>query len=368
MQPTVVGIVGEVRALLDRGEEGRGQALALLHRHLERAPERTGLRLLAGAIGRGTRDSSALFRHSVEADAGEILGFLDIPYHPEAGLEAIAFTEIAIPDAIVRAAPPSTARCVIPTEATAGFGSETFVGLFPEHFVGHVPQAEEPAFYFMDKFVDRVQRVTLPLIRTMWRREDFAALLAAPVAEIRTACAIWTWLHEGFHKTGPLPLPEYLGDKSSLTAAAFEETRVDLLALELLRGLAGELPVAGLTFDLILAERLIRYAALYDPASSFDARGSVAMFAGLCRAGAVMPCGEGRRHRLDRARLDAWIAGTGRRMRTAETTAKAQPAGRRKKTLERAFAEIAGQAPGPWVRTGFHRRASAVLPEGQAPA
>lgn len=89
-------------------------------------------------------------------------------------------------------------------------------------------------------------------------------------AEVEQALTAWVVLHEYFHNTGPMPINCFLRAKSTKTAAALEELRVDLLSLLYLSTLGDE-PMAKKTFQLVLAERLMRYGVQYDIETNYDA-------------------------------------------------------------------------------------------------
>ncbi len=231
-------------------------------------------------------------------DSGLMVALMSTPYVRDADdhrvicLHGFEFTDIGPTGALRAAFPAPDVRPVSVTAATAHMRDTLrFVAFFPDSILGTLPEGYEDGFYFREKFVEAFETRIRPLLDTLWTDDSFAALRAAAPEDLRMAAAIWVHLHEHFHCSADLPVAVHPVLKGTRLAGAFEELRVDLSAmLAGIDGLVGP-ELARITFEFILAFRLIYYGSSFDPARDYDAVTSVALGTALLDAGAVGPDG-----------------------------------------------------------------------------
>jgi hypothetical protein len=235
----------------------------------------------------GTFDSGNLLDRSCFDDPELIVGFFDIPYNPDAFLEAMYVKKIPIPDVVTDMVPVSEALPVIMQSCSEGFNNPLSVAVFAENYRGAVIKEHHKAYYLIDKFVLRFKNYTRQAIKSLWSPTAFAEIIDADDKLLTSASAIWVHLHEHFHRTGYLPLPGHLKTKSSRSGAGAEELRVDILSLLALIKLRSKEPELRAAVQYILAERLIRYPLQASPQDNYDARSSVALFRYLSRHGVI---------------------------------------------------------------------------------
>lgn len=217
-------------------------------------------------------------------DQGVIVGVFRSPYNPKLALDALTFERIKRPKCIPETFESSACPIKV-VSSTSGFNSPRNVAIFMEELNGvSVGQMEgDKAFYLIDRFAQRSFESTRPLAISLGRGalyELFRNMTRESAMELNAG---WVWLHEHFHRTGPLPLPKYLGVKGTRSGGAFEELRADLNAImACLRGeISGE---RGLDLaNFIFAERLLRYGTEAHPMKDYDSRSSNVLF-GLLRA------------------------------------------------------------------------------------
>ena len=161
-------------------------------------------------------------------------------------------------------------------EATSGFHKRGVVALFPENHIDGIQLGEDKIFYFINRFVERFDRVTRKLLPLV----DFsgiAELMAMPTIE--ELAVYWVWLHEHFHRQGPMPIPEYLPYKTLKPLAGLEELRVDIAGMYHCLHSDWMRPEKGrLIATFILAERLLRYAVEGSSKPNYDAIASQVLF------------------------------------------------------------------------------------------
>jgi uncharacterized protein DUF6421 len=230
------------------------------------------------ADGAGPNRHLARVKRAINAgDDRVILSAFDVAYFPSLSLEALVYDRLAVPAGLSKYSTnvvPANMVC-----STAGFTRPEVVALFPENHVDHVQHVGDSIFYFIDKFVDRFMRLTRQLLELGVDRESFEVLRHAKPMEVQTSAIYWVWLHEYFHRQGPLPLPEALDIKSYRPLAGLEECRVDmhgLIALD--EDTTLDSRERGMAAQFILAERLLRYAIEGIPRPNYDAIGSQILF------------------------------------------------------------------------------------------
>jgi hypothetical protein len=231
--------------------------------------------------------SNNLLELTFTDDPDFILGFFEVPYNPDAFLEAAFVEAIAIPQNVLDIVPESEALPVLLHCCSDGFKNPLSVAIFAENFRDAEVKPYHKAYYLIEKFVDRFKSYTRPAIEAAWSPTAFPDVITADDDLLTRASAIWVHLHEYYHRTGYLPLPEHLKEKSSRNGAGAEELRVDILSILALLDLHANDPVLRASIQYILAERLIRYPLQAPPKENYDARSSVALFEYLQRHGVI---------------------------------------------------------------------------------
>ncbi len=254
-----------------------------VEKHLQTFQENTHIKILLKNMESRDLNSNNLLNLTNDVNPEFIVGFFDIPYNPDAFLEAAVIEAIPIPDSILDIVPDSEAMPVLLHCCTDGFENPLSVAIFPENYVNAKVQQHHKAYYFIEKFVKRFKTFTRPAIEATWSPTAFPDILMADDSLLTSASAIWVHMHEHYHKTGYLPLPEFLKDKSTRNGAGAEELRVDILSILALLELQSNDIVLRASIQYILAERLIRYPLQATPQENYDARSSVALFEYLQR-------------------------------------------------------------------------------------
>lgn len=219
-----------------------------------------------------------------------ILSRFSVPYNPSLTLDGIWFERIPV-DPKIRRAFPSSAKPIRILDCTDGFKGPRAVALFPENFKSRIPApAGAPVFYFIEKFVDRFERITRPFLMSgCVDTEPFSAIISLSRTQVLELASAWVVMHEHFHDQGTLPLKISLAAKSSRSSAGLEELRVDLLSIIAARS---EVALWDSSFgealsQFILAERLLRYPLEALPSDDYDARSSILLACLLRRRGVL---------------------------------------------------------------------------------
>lgn len=284
---SLVAFVDETRATLPRPHAKPASLRVLLQALIDRCestvgPERVLLEALAcdietfiAAPGHRFDRVKALIN---EERIPVLLSVFDAPYFDGLDFDVLVYERLRVDGALVR----KYSTNVLPVRtvhASRGFHPPHVVALFPENHLDHVQLAQDRIFYVIDKFVDRFNRITRPLLEIGVVPGTLERLRDIDDAGIERCAAYWVWLHEYFHRQGALPLPQALDIKSYRPLAGLEECRVDMLGLLVLLH-DEELPRDErlLAADFILAERLLRYAIEGIPSPNYDAIGSQILF------------------------------------------------------------------------------------------
>jgi hypothetical protein len=223
-------------------------------------------------------------------NAGEsryVLSLFDSSYFPSLSLDCFTYTTLEVHDDLPRCF-KSNACPVIMGHHSLGFGARTVVALFPENHIDRRQDTNDRVFYFIDKFVERHQRITQKMLKYIVDSDDLDTVRRATHSDMQRAACHWVWLHEYHHRQGNLPLPQYLCVKSLKPLAGLEELRVDIEGMLVCRAgchLSPEL--AELTFQFILSERLLRYPVEGRLRPNYDAVASQMLFNYLCSCGAI---------------------------------------------------------------------------------
>ena len=216
-----------------------------------------------------------------------IFSLFDASYFPSLSLDFLSYTPLDIEEELA-ARYPSGAMPVMIDAMSEGFKSRVVVALFPENYIDRIQNSDDLIFYFIDKFIERHNRITRKLLNHIVSDLDFVLLKTASDNDIKKASARWVHLHEYFHRQGPMPIPDYLFVKSLKPLAGLEELRVDISgALACLSDKHLSAQNAMLTYQFILTERLLRYAVEGIPNPNYDAIASQMLFNYLIEQGGI---------------------------------------------------------------------------------
>jgi hypothetical protein len=210
-----------------------------------------------------------------------VISFFRAPYNTHLSLDAFVYN-IEKPDQhFVDKFKFSMATSINIECCTEGFDQyPTCVALFPENFRALRPFAEQfSVFYFLNVFMRRFEEYGRPVLEQYISDKAFWRLKRLSKADLLKSFATWHYLHEYFHSTGDLPLAENLKVKSTKNTSAIEESRVDVLSvLECMESARNGYYDAYFYAELILFERLLRYATHSDPVANYDSRSSLILF------------------------------------------------------------------------------------------
>jgi hypothetical protein len=199
----------------------------------------------------------------------------------------MAYRPLVVNEHLAKRYPSQTTPVTIERMST-GFEARVVVALFPENHIDGIQKAHDLIFYFIDKFIERHNRITKKMLAHVTSVEDFPILHHSTEQELEEAACHWVWLHEFFHRQGPMPIPDFLDLKSPKPLAGLEELRVDLSGM-LVCHKADMLPpdLAARTWEFILAERLLRYSVEGIPRPNYDAVASQVLFNFLLEYGGI---------------------------------------------------------------------------------
>jgi hypothetical protein len=210
-----------------------------------------------------------------------VISFFKAPYNTHLSLDAFVYN-IEMPDAhFLEKFKLSMATSINIESCTEGFDQyPTCVALFPENFRALRPFTDRfSVFYFLNVFIRRFEEYGRPVLEQYISDKAFWRLKRLSKGELLKSFATWHYLHEYFHSTGDLPLAENLKIKSTKNTSAIEESRVDVLAvLECMESARNGYYDAYFYAELILFERLLRYATHSDPVENYDTRSSLILF------------------------------------------------------------------------------------------
>jgi hypothetical protein len=347
------------REILEAGLEKDRKSIAdCIIRNLSPYSENLHVRAMLEEAKRGSIASGTLLDLTYSDDPDFILGFFEVPYNQSAFLEAAAVERVEIPKQVLRLTPTSEALPVTVRACTEGLSNPLAVAVFAEHYVEAELKEHHKAYYFIDKFVDRFKRYTIPTIRRFWDTAMFDQMLEADDETLYRMAAIWVWMHEYYHRKGYLPIPKYLKEKSTRNGGGAEELRADMLSILALSGIPDPDPIIYQTIQYILAERLIRYPLQATPQENYDARSSVALFSYLSRHG-VLTQADGRMIFDDgMPKLLRAIRSLSCRLSALEYRLLNDPARDKKATLRNVLPELACNGD-TWEMPGIYRTARA---------
>ncbi|MEV7040413.1 DUF6421 family protein [Amycolatopsis sp. NPDC051061] len=279
------GVVPDaVRA--DPGEQARLAALIESSPALRALPTAQALT----ADLRGFADDPRMTRTKAHINAAvdrQLFSVFRVPYFPSLALDYLVYTPVHTDESVLTAYPSNTMAVTVDA-ATDGFTPPGVVALFPEHHLDGVQDDDDLIFYFIDKFVTRHFRVTRPMIEQVMAEGSFPSLAHAGTAAVRQVSAWWVRMHEHHHRLGPMPIPGYLKAKSAKPLAGLEELRTDVSSmLACLHDRTLPAADALLTYEYVLAERLLRYAVEGIPRPNYDAVASQLLFTYLRSRGGL---------------------------------------------------------------------------------
>jgi hypothetical protein len=290
-------VIAETNALrADLGPRSAFDDPAFLHALARRLQRTAHLRhqpivqcFIEDALAFGdTRRLTHTKSHIREARDHHLFSLFNASYFPKLSLDYLTYRPLPVDEHLAEAFPSGTTPVNI-ERMTDGFASRVVVALFPENHVDGIQRGDDRIFYFIDKFIHRHKTITRPLIDAIVAPGDLRAVRAASDADIEQASSWWVWLHEYHHRQGDMPIPAYLPVKSLKPLAGLEELRVDVSGLLVCLN-DDDLPPrqARLTYELVLAERLLRYAVEGIPKPNYDAVASQLLFNYLLEAGGLV--------------------------------------------------------------------------------
>jgi Family of unknown function (DUF6421) len=210
----------------------------------------------------------------------QIFSLFDVSYFPTLSLDFLSYRPLhLIEDDFANRFRGNTNPVVI-EHMSEGFHDRVVVALFPENHVDNMQGADDAIFYFIDKFIERHNRITRKLLDSIVDQSALRLVRSATQDEIAQASSDWVWLHEHFHHQGDMPLPDYLELKANKKPlAGLEELRVDVTGMLTCLGNCGlSERSAQQTYQFILSERLLRYAVEGIPVPNYDAVASQLLF------------------------------------------------------------------------------------------
>ncbi|MGW1675313.1 DUF6421 family protein [Streptomyces sp. NPDC002324] len=216
-----------------------------------------------------------------------IFSLFDASYFPTLSLEYLTYRTLPTDEHLARRYASNTMPVLI-EQGSRGFDSRVVVALFPENHLDGIQNPDDQIFYFIDKFVERHVCLTRRLISDMMAEDAFPRLRTADETDVERASSWWVRLHEYHHRQGDMPIPEYLPAKKLKPLAGLEELRTDVSSMLVCLD-DKDLPAedAALTYEYILAERLLRYAVEGMPRPNYDAVASQLLFNYLLKADGI---------------------------------------------------------------------------------
>ncbi len=230
------------------------------------------LHLLISEIQNGDGNLIYLSTHTQSGNK-KIFGVFSCTYHPDLKLEYSNIEDVAPTIKLDKSF--KNIRTVRQLESTLGILNEQVVAIFPENFRSVRPEPNHPVFFFVNKFSKRHLRYTRPFLERFMFSEFFKPLVNLPEWRIDQLVANWVNFHEASHRLGPMPIPDYLFEKSNSFTAGIEELRADLNTINTCFNMShDEKSEEYLTGLYVLSERLLAYPIFRDQ-KNFDAISSL---------------------------------------------------------------------------------------------
>jgi Family of unknown function (DUF6421) len=276
--------INEIRkSLQDRSRFRDPEFLAALADRLESSSALDGLPTVT-ALARDLRaytpgDRLTRVKAHINGRVDEhVFSLFDVSYFPKLSLDYLTYDLLPTDPHLAERYASNTLPVNI-TGSTEGFQSRVAVALFPENHLDGLQDPDDMIFYFINKFVERHNRITRKLISEVMEPASFPRIQGAPDDEIQAASAWWVRLHEFHHRQGDMPIPQYLSAKKSKPLAGLEELRVDVSGmLACVHDTLLPREQSEAAFEFILAERLLRYAVEGIPRPNYDAVASQLLF------------------------------------------------------------------------------------------
>ncbi|EST31256.1 hypothetical protein N566_20845 [Streptomycetaceae bacterium MP113-05] len=289
----VIDEVNEIRATLEKKADPRSpEFLADLLDKLERSEHvrhEPAARALIADL-RDYQDDHRLLRtkeHINTRRDQNLFSLFDASYFPRLSLDFLSYSTLPTNPHLAERYASNTMPVNI-TACSEGFRSRVVVALFPENHLDGRQDPDDLIFYFVDKFVERHNRITRTMIDEVMAPGSFPLIQGADDDTIEGASSWWVRLHEFHHRQGDMPIPDFLHAKKLKPLAGLEELRVDVSSMLVCLN-DGELPAdeARAAYEYILAERLLRYAVEGIPRPNYDAVASQLLFNYLSRHGGI---------------------------------------------------------------------------------
>jgi hypothetical protein len=163
---------------------------------------------------------------------------------------------------------------------------------FPENIpTRQTLSAQSYAFFFYNKFQAIYEGETMPRVRKLFGPRDVLfgttewVSSGMKIAECYDARAIWGYLHDYFHHSGPRPLDKHLQVKLDFFTGLLEEIKCDCQTAIL--AATEDIPSKRELVEFVLFERLFRYPGQPDALQNFDAGTGLLLFEWLAREGAI---------------------------------------------------------------------------------
>jgi hypothetical protein len=223
---------------------------------------------------------------NIERDR-HLFSLFNASYFPRLSLDYLTYETLPTHPHLARRYGSNTMPVNI-TACSDGFESRVVVALFPENHIDGRQDPDDLIFYFIDKFVERHNRVTRRMIDEVMAPGSFPLVQGADDDLVEAASSWWVRLHEYHHRQGDMPIPDYLHAKKLKPLAGLEELRVDVSSMLVCLNdpeLPGE--EARRAYEYMLAERLLRYAVEGIPRPNYDAVASQLLFNYLSRHGGI---------------------------------------------------------------------------------
>lgn len=294
---TMSAVIDEVGGIREKAKGSRESFrdkvfLNQLAQHISEAPN-LGRQPAARALVEDLRNYAPESRlTSVKAHINEerdhhIFSLFDASYFPSLSLDYLTYETLPTnPHLATRYA--SNTMPVNITASSKGFESRVVVALFPENHIDGIQQGDDLIFYFINKFVERHNRITRKMIDAVMAEGSFPLLKGVDDRTVEQASSWWVRLHEYHHRQGDMPIPEFLPYKKMKPLAGLEELRVDVSGMLVCLN-DTELPAheARMAYEYILSERLLRYAVEGIPRPNYDAVASQLLFNYLSAHGGI---------------------------------------------------------------------------------
>ncbi|MCX4516017.1 DUF6421 family protein [Streptomyces sp. NBC_01619] len=312
MPSAVIAEVNQIREKLKgaRGDFRDQSFLDRLAQEISTAPN-LGLQSAAQALVGDLRSFlsepylKSVKRHINNEEDRHIFSLFDASYFPSLSLEYLTYETLPTNSRLATRYASKTMPVNI-IESSSGFASRVVVALFPENHLDGRQGSDDLIFYFINKFVERHNRITRRMIDVVMAEDGFPSLRDADDRAVEQASSWWVQLHEYHHHQGDMPIPEFLSTKKLKPLAGLEELRADVSSmLVCLNDDSLPAPESQLAYEYILSERLLCYAVEGIPRPNYDAVASQLLFNYLSQNGGLR-LERGRVH-LD-ARLPAILA------------------------------------------------------------